>query len=147
MKDGICTAIGVVGSTIASFFGGFDAALITLLIFMGVDYATGLIVAGVFHKSEKTENGALESRAGWKGLCRKGVSLLVVLVACRLDMIMGSNFIRDATVIAFIANEAISIIENAGLMGVPIPSVITKAIEVLKKKSEREDKRMVRNNG
>lgn len=141
MKGGICTAIGVVGSTIASFFGGFDAALITLLIFMGVDYATGLIVAGVFHKSEKTENGALESRAGWKGLCRKGVSLLVVLVACRLDMIMGSNFIRDATVIAFIANETISIIENAGLMGVPIPSVITKAIEVLKKKSEREDKK------
>ena len=141
MKDGICTAIGVVGSTIASFFGGFDAALITLLIFMGVDYATGLIVAGVFYKSEKTENGALESRAGWKGLCRKGVSLLVVLVACRLDMIMGSNFIRDATVIAFIANETISIIENAGLMGVPIPSVITKAIEVLKKKSEREDKK------
>lgn len=141
MKDGICTAIGLVGSTIASFFGGFDAALITLLIFMGVDYATGLIVAGVFHKSEKTENGALESRAGWKGLCRKGVSLLVVLVACRLDMIMGSNFIRDATVIAFIANETISIIENAGLMGVPIPSVITKAIEVLKKKSEREDKK------
>ena len=141
MKDGICTAIGVVGSTIASFFGGFDAALITLLIFMGVDYATGLIVAGVFHKSEKTENGALESRAGWKGLCRKGVSLLVVLVACRLDMIMGSNFIRDATVIAFIANETISIIENAGLMGVPIPSGITKAIEVLKKKSEREDKK------
>ena len=141
MKGGICTAIGIVGSTIASFFGGFDAALITLLIFMGVDYATGLIVAGVFHKSEKTENGALESRAGWKGLCRKGVSLLVVLVACRLDMIMGSNFIRDATVIAFIANETISIIENAGLMGVPIPSVITKAIEVLKKKSEREDKK------
>lgn len=141
MKDGICTAIGIVGSTIASFFGGFDAALITLLIFMGVDYATGLIVAGVFHKSEKTENGALESRAGWKGLCRKGVSLLVVLVACRLDMIVGSNFIRDATVIAFIANETISIIENAGLMGVPIPSVITKAIEVLKKKSEREDKK------
>lgn len=141
MKDGICTAIGIVGSTIASFFGGFDAALITLLIFMGVDYATGLIVAGVFHKSEKTENGALESRVGWKGLCRKGVSLLVVLVACRLDMIMGSNFIRDATVIAFIANETISIIENAGLMGVPIPSVITKAIEVLKKKSEREDKK------
>ena len=141
MKYGICTAIGIVGSTIASFFGGVDAALITLLIFMGVDYATGLIVAGVFHKSEKTENGALESRAGWKGLCRKGVSLLVVLVACRLDMIMGSNFIRDATVIAFIANETISIIENAGLMGVPIPSVITKAIEVLKKKSEREDKK------
>lgn len=139
MKESFCTAIGVIGSTIASLFGGFDAALITLLIFMGVDYITGLIVAGVFHKSAKTENGALESGAGWKGLCKKGVTLLVVLVACRLDLVMGSNFIRDAVVIAFVANETISIIENAGLMGVPIPTVITKAIEVLKKKSESED--------
>ena len=139
MKEGICTGIGVVGSIIASLFGGWDAALVTLMIFMGIDYITGL-VAGVFHNSEKTENGALESRAGWKGLCRKGVTLLVVLVACRLDIVMGSNFIRDAVVIAFIANETISIIENAGLMGVPIPSVIVKAIEVLKKKAESEDK-------
>ena len=81
----------------------------------------------------------MESGAGWKGLCKKGVTLLVVLVACRLDLVMGSNFIRDAVVIAFVANETISIIENAGLMGVPIPTVITKAIEVLKKKSESED--------
>ena len=76
--------------------------------------------------------------AGWKGLCRKGVSLLVVLVACRLDLVMGSNFIRDAVVIAFTVNETISIVENAGLMGVPVPKVITKAIEVLKNKSESE---------
>ena len=130
------TILGVVGSTIASFFGGWDAALTTLLIFMGVDYVTGLVVAGVFHKSKKTENGALESRAGWKGLIRKGATLLVVLVACRLDVVMGSNFIRDACVIAFVANETISIIENVGLMGVPIPSVITKAISVLKSKAE-----------
>lgn len=133
------TLLGVVGSGIASLFGGFDAALITLLIFMGTDYLTGLIVAGVFHASKKTENGALESRAGWKGLCRKGVTLLIVLVACRLDLVMGSNFIRDAVVIAFIANETISIIENAGLMGVPIPAVITQAIEVLKKKAEHKE--------
>lgn len=139
MKEKICTLVGVAGGWIAGLFGGFDAALITLLIFMAVDYITGLIVAGVFHRSDKTANGALESRAGWKGLCRKGVSLLVVLVACRLDMVMGSNFIRDAVVIAFIANETISIIENAGLMGVPIPAVITRAIEVLKKKAEQED--------
>lgn len=136
MKLKLLTFIGVVGSWIASLFGGFDAALVTLLIFMGVDYATGLIVAGVFHTSRKTPNGALESRAGWKGLCRKGATLLVVLVACRLDLIMRSNFIRDAVVIAFIANETISIIENAGLMGVPVPAVISRAIEVLKEKSE-----------
>lgn len=130
--------IGVIGSFIASLFGGWDAALVTLMIFMGIDYVTGLIVAGVFHNSEKTENGALESRAGWKGLCRKGVTLLVVLVACRLDLVIGSNFIRDAVVIAFIVNETISIIENAGLMGIPIPAVIMRAIDILKNKAESE---------
>ncbi len=139
MKTTICSVFGVVGSVVASFFGGFDAALITLMVFMGIDYLMGLVLAGVFHKSPKSETGSLESRAGWKGLCRKGVTLLIVLVACRLDVVMGSNFIRDAVVIAFIANETISIIENAGLMGVPIPAVITKAIEVLKNKAESEE--------
>lgn len=140
MKSWITTAIGVIGSFIASLFGGWDAALVTLIIFMGIDYVTGLIVAGVFHTSEKTANGALESRAGWKGLCRKGVTLLVVLVACRLDLVMGSNFIRDAVVIAFTANETISIIENAGLMGIPIPGAILRAIDILKNKAESEEK-------
>lgn len=139
MKDGICTAIGVVGSVIASLFGGWDAALVTLVIFMAIDYVTGLLVAGVFHNSGKTENGALESRAGWKGLCRKCITLLMVLVATRLDLVTGTNFIRDAVVIAFIANETISIVENAGLMGINIPPAITSAIEVLKKKSDSVD--------
>lgn len=139
MKDGICTAIGVVGSVIASLFGGWDAALVTLVIFMAIDYVTGLLVAGVFHNSGKTENGALESRAGWKGLCRKCITLLMVLVATRLDFVTGTNFIRDAVVIAFIANETISIVENAGLMGINIPPAITSAIEVLKKKSDSVD--------
>ena len=139
MKDGICTAIGVVGSVIASLFGGWDAALVTLVIFMAIDYVTGLLVAGVFHNSGKTENGALESRAGWKRLCRKCITLLMVLVATRLDLVTGTNFIRDAVVIAFIANETISIVENAGLMGINIPPAITSAIEVLKKKSDSVD--------
>lgn len=140
MKEGICFVTGAVGSFIASLFGGFDAAMVTLLIFMTVDYISGMIVAGVFKKSQKTKNGALESGAGWKGLCRKGMTLVIVLIAVRLDMIIGTNYIRDMVCIAFIANETISIIENAGLMGVPVPTVITKAIEVLKEKSEREEK-------
>lgn len=138
MKDIFCAIIGVIGGAIASIFGGWDAALTTLVIFMGIDYITGLMVAGIFHKSEKTESGALESRAGWKGLCRKGVTLLIVLVACRLDLMVGTNFIRDAVIIAFVANESISIVENAGLMGVPIPPAVIKAIEVLKHKAESE---------
>lgn len=137
VKNGL--VIGVVGSVIASLFGGWDAALVTLVIFMAIDYVTGLLVAGVFHNSGKTENGALESRAGWKGLCRKCITLLMVLVATRLDLVTGTNFIRDAVVIAFIANETISIVENAGLMGINIPPAITSAIEVLKKKSDSVD--------
>lgn len=135
MRETICTLAGIFGSAIAGLFGGFDAALVTLIIFMAIDYLSGLAVAGIFHASDKTEHGALESSAGWKGLCRKGVTLLIVLVACRLDLMIDSNFIRDAVVIGFIVNETISIIENAGLMGVPIPSVLTEAIEVLKKKA------------
>lgn len=129
--------IGAVGGFVAMAFGGWSDALITLMIFMSVDYVTGLIVAGIFKKSKKSENGALESRAGFKGLCRKGVALLIVLIATRLDIMMNTTYIRDAVIIAFIANESISIIENAGLMGVPVPSVIAKAIDVLRKDSEK----------
>ena len=138
MKNMLCTVVGLVGSWLASLFGGWDTALSTLLIFMAVDYVTGLVVAGVFHRSKKTDTGKLESRAGWKGLCRKGASLLIVLVAYRLDIVIGSAYIRDAVIIAFLANETISIIENAGLMGIPIPPVIMRAIEVLKDKMESE---------
>lgn len=136
MKEAFCALTGVFLSWFASLFGGWDDALTTLIIFMAVDYITGLIVAAVFKQSKKTESGAVESCAGFKGLCRKGAILLVVLVACRLDMIVGSNFIRDAAVIAFVVNESISIIENCGLMGVPIPPMLVQAIEVLKKKAE-----------
>ena len=131
------TLTGVLGSLLASLFGGWTAALSTLMIFMGIDYITGIICAGVFHASQKTETGALESRAGWKGLCRKGMILLLVLVGHRLDLAIGANYVRDAVCIAFIANEAISIIENAGLMGIKLPSVLTKAIDVLKNKGEK----------
>ena len=79
------------------------------VVFMGIDYVSGIIVAGVFHKSRKTENGALESGIGWKGLCRKGMTLLFVLIAYRLDLAIGTTYIRDAVVIGFIANELISI--------------------------------------
>ena len=131
------SSLGVIGGFIAMLFGGWSDALITLIVFMSVDYITGLAVAGIFKKSKKSETGALESRAGFKGICRKGVALLIVLVAVRLDIIMHTSYIKDAVIIAFIANEAISIVENAGLMGLPIPAVIVKAIDVLKEKEEK----------
>lgn len=135
-KETICTAVGMVGSAIAAAFGGWDQALITLIIFMVIDYISGLAVAGIFHNSKKSENGTLESRAGWKGLCRKCVTLLFVLIAYRLDLAIGVNYIRNAVIIGFMANELISIVENAGLMGIPLPAVIQNAIEVLTNKAQ-----------
>lgn len=137
-KTGLLTILGTIGAFIAKMLGGWDAALTTLMIFMGIDFVLGLIVAAVFHKSNKSENGALDSRAGLKGLLKKGMILLIVLVAARLDITIGSNFIRDGVIVAFIANETISIIENAGIMGVPIPAVITNAIDILQRKSEKD---------
>lgn len=136
MREVICTAVGIVGGFICSLFGGWDTALATLLMFMVIDYVSGLIVAGVFHRSNKSDTGALESRAGWKGLCRKCMSLLFVLIAHRLDLELNINYIRDAIILGFMTNELISIVENAGLMGIPLPPVITKAIDVLTKKAE-----------
>lgn len=138
MKEIICMAAGLIGSAVASVFGGWTSGMTTLLLFMASDYISGIVVAGVFRKSNKTETGALESRAGWKGLCRKGMSLVFVLIAYRIDLIIGTNYIRDAVVIAFITNELISIVENAGLMGLPLPSVITSAIDILQKRVNKE---------
>jgi toxin secretion/phage lysis holin len=139
MKQMICTVVGVIGSAIAMLFGGWDSGLATLLIFMGLDYVSGLLVAGVFKNSPKTDTGTLESKAGWKGLCRKCMTLVFVLVAYRLDLVIGTTYIRDAVIIAFIANELLSLVENAGLMGLPLPDVITKAIDVLQKKSDSNE--------
>lgn len=135
-KSSIIAAIGIAGSFISELFGGRNPILTTLIIFMAIDYVTGLVVAGVFKSSPKTKGGTLESRAGLKGLLRKGMMLAVVLVAFRLDVVIGSEFIGCATIIAFIANETISIIENSALMGVPMPSAIKNAIEILQSKSE-----------
>jgi len=134
MKEYILGALGAAGAVIAAAFGGWTDAMTTLLIFMALDYASGLIVAGIFKASPKTESGALESRAGWKGLLRKGMTLLIVLIAARIDMMLETTYFRDGVCIAFIVNELLSIIENAGLMGVPIPEVLKKAIELLKQK-------------
>ena len=135
--------VGAIGGFVAMAFGGWSDALITLIVFMALDYVTGLIIAGIFKKSKKSENGALESRAGFKGLCRKGVALMIVLVAVRLDIIMHTTYIKDAVIIAFVANESISIIENAGLMGIPVPGIIARAIDVLRNESEKANSNQI----
>lgn len=136
-KNVLSIFIGIVGATITTLFGGWSVGLTTLVIFMAVDYISGLLVAGVFKSSPKSKSGALSSKVGYKGLCKKGMSLLIVLIAYRLDLLVGTNYIRDAVVIGFCVNELISIVENAGLMGIPLPPILIKTIDVL---VNREDK-------
>lgn len=135
MKETILSIIGIIGAFVAHAFGGWSSAMGTLLIFMAIDYLSGLILAGVFHASPKSETGSLESKAASKGLVRKGMALLVVLIGARLDMLLDMNYIRDGIIIAFCVSELLSIIENMGLMGVPMPEPLKNAIELLKGKS------------
>lgn len=133
-------SLGIVGGFLTSIFGGWNAGLTTLVIFMVTDYLAGVLVAGVFKNSQKSRTGALESRVGWKGLARKCMTLVFVLVAYRLDLLIGTDYIRDAVTIGFCVNELLSIVENAGLMGIPLPSIVVKAIDILSQKADIEDK-------
>ena len=128
----ILSGVACVGAAIASLLGGWTGAMTTLVILMFIDYVTGIIVAGVFHNSPKCSGGALSSAVGFKGICRKFVILLIVVVACRVDLLLETNIIRDATCIGFCVNELVSITENARRMGIPLPRKLVEAIEVLR---------------
>ena len=134
MKEKICMLCGVLGSAVAWAFGGWDAALAALMVCMGVDYISGTLVALVFHNSRKSESGSYNSAYGLKGLCKKGLMLLFVLTAVQVDRVMGSDYVRDAVCIGFCTNEVLSIVENLGLAGIPMPQAVTKALEQLQQK-------------
>lgn len=137
MKEWTCALVGAVGGWLAWMFGGWDAAMLSLLIFMGVDYLTGLIVAAA-GKSPKTQGGGLSSKIGWKGLAKKCIVLLLVLVAARLDAVLDVHYVRAGVCVAFMCNELLSILENAGLMGIRLPDVLTRAIELLQQKNNNK---------
>lgn len=130
-KAVFCILAGVIGGIFTQIFGGWSIALTILVICMAIDYGSGLVVAGVFHASPKSAGGGLDSNAGWKGLVRKVATLVIILIAHFVDMLLGTEYIRDAVVIAFTINEIVSILENCALMGVPIPKVLLKGIDIL----------------
>lgn len=136
MRDLYFTVTAIAGSALSYFFGGVDTMFIVLCVFLGIDYISGVIVALVFKKSTKTESGKLNSRVSFVGLLKKFFVLCLVGVANLLDLALETNFIRGGVIVAFISNETISIIENAGLMGIPIPIVLRKAIEILNEREE-----------
>lgn len=145
MKEWICTIAGLAGGFIAAIFGGWDSALATLVVFMGIDFVTGLVTAAM-GKSKHSRSGALNSKAGWIGLAKKFCILLMVVVGVRIDILLGTTYIRDTVCISFCLNELLSIIENATLMGIPFPPVIKKAIDVLQTKVGRMEEEIKEEN-
>ena len=138
IKNIVLVTISAIGGLIVEFLGGVDTMLIALVMFMVVDYVTGLAVAMIFHKSKKTEGGGASSKEGFKGIVKKICILLLVGLAHEIDVIVGADYIRSITIMFFVANEGLSVLENAGLMGVKYPAFLVKALEILRDKAEGE---------
>lgn len=141
IKNGILAGLAVFGSFAANALGGWDASLQVLIAMMVADYITGVLVAAVWHKSSKSSSGTLNSVSGFKGLLKKCAILALVWIGVLLDNATGANYIRTAVVLFFIGNEGISLLENLGLMGVPYPAFLRKALEALHDRGDQgEDK-------
>lgn len=136
-KNMVLAVVAAAGSIVAHALGGWDGALALLLAMMAADFATGWLVAAVWKRSNKSATGALDSRAGWKGLCRKGVVLVLVWVGVKLDNALGIGYVRTAVCLFFAGNEGLSLLENIGLMGVPYPKFLKNALEALKEKGNK----------
>ena len=131
----VCAVSGIAGSVIVHLIGEVNGMLEWLLFAMIFDWITGCMVAAK-GKSDKTESGGLNSKAGAIGLAKKCIMLMFVVFAHLGDVAMGVDYWRNAFIIGFIANEGLSIVENAGKFGMKMPLAVTNMIEVLKKKAE-----------
>ena len=137
VKNGVLAALAAAGSWIANYMGGWDASMQVLVALMVADYLTGVLVAAVWHKSSKSSSGTLNSVAGFKGILKKCMILLLVWIGVLLDNATGTNYIRMAVILFFIGNEGISLLENLGLMGVPFPAFFRRALEALRDQGDK----------
>ena len=136
IKDAVIAALAAAGAFLANAFGGWDAVLKVLIVMMAADYITGLAVAAIWHRSNKSETGAADSRAGFKGLVRKCAILLLVYIGVLLDAATGAHYIRSAVALFFIGNEGLSLLENVGLMGVKYPQFLENMLEALRDRGD-----------
>lgn len=136
VKNGVLAILSAAGAFVVQGLGGWDAPLALLVAFMAADYLTGILVAAVWQRSAKSATGALDSKAGFKGLLKKGMILLLVWLGVLLDNATGTNYIRTTVVLFFIGNEGLSLLENLGLMGVPFPAFLQRALEALREQGD-----------
>lgn len=122
------TLVATGGAAVSYLYGGWSALLGVLLTFVTIDYITGVLASAT--------EGKLSSAIGAKGIAKKVCIFVIVAVAHLVDTSLGeAHVFRDATIFFYLANEVLSILENAGRVGIPIPPQITQAVAVLKGKS------------
>lgn len=136
MKNTVLMTLAAVGSFIANQLGGWDASLAVLICMIAADYITGVLLAAIWHASTKTSTGKVSSRESFKGLVRKVMVLVLVWVGAMLDTALGVDYARQAVVLFFIANEALSLLENTAAMGVPYPHFIKAMLEALHEQAD-----------
>lgn len=131
-KDAACAVFAGIGAWIAQIYGGWTQAMTALVVFVIADVATGLL-CGLAKKSPNTDGGGLSSKVMREGAAKKVEIFFILLIAAWLDIAMHVTIWKDAACIYYIAEEGLSILENAGALGLPIPDKLKSAIEALKK--------------
>ena len=131
-KDAACAVFAGIGAWIAQIYGGWTQAMTALVVFVVADVATGLL-CGLAKKSPNTDGGGLSSKVMREGAAKKVEIFFILLIAAWLDIAMHVTIWKDAACIYYIAEEGLSILENAGALGLPIPDKLKDAIEALKK--------------
>lgn len=131
-KDAACAVFAGIGAWIAQIYGGWTQAMTALVVFVVADVATGML-CGLAKKSPNTDGGGLSSKVMREGAAKKVEIFFILLIAAWLDIAMHVTIWKDAACIYYIAEEGLSILENAGALGLPIPDKLKSAIEALKK--------------
>lgn len=130
--------ISSLGTMLINIIGKPTDELKTLLLLMVIDLITGTLVSAVWHKSNKTKSGKLSSRAMFKGIVKKILTLVIVVIAYQLDILLNINIIRHITIITLIIEEIISIIESITLTGFKVPTIISKALDILERRIDND---------
>ena len=138
VKQVISLVIGALTTGILKVIGEPTQDLKILLLLMVIDLIVGFTVSAVWHKSSKTKSGKVSSKVMFKGIVKKILTLVLVVVAYQIDILLGYDVIRHIAIIAFIVQEIISIIENIAITGIKAPDTITKALDVLERSVKDE---------
>ena len=133
LKNIVSIVTGTIGSLLINLIGKPTDDLIILLVLMTIDLIVGFLISAIWQKSTKTDSGKLSSSVMFKGIVKKFFTLVIVVIAFQLDKLLVMNVIRHIVIIAFIVEEVLSITENIAITGIKIPTIITKALDVLEK--------------